>query len=81
MDIFITVYNPDFLAYLLPKSKFLSLSFGEKVAEDKMAATVAGRFGIDTFGIGEDSGQPVTSSYKPPFKFNGEIEEVVITID
>ena len=54
---------------------------GEKVAADKMAATVAGRFGIDTFGIGEDSGQPVTSGYKPPFKFTGEIEKVVITID
>ena len=54
---------------------------GEKVAEDKMAATVGGRFGIDTFGIGEDSGQPVTSSYKPPFKFTGEIEQVVIRID
>ncbi|CAB1055540.1 hypothetical protein D1BOALGB6SA_273 [Olavius sp. associated proteobacterium Delta 1] len=24
MDILITVYNPNFLAYLLPKSKFLS---------------------------------------------------------
>lgn len=54
---------------------------GEKVAEDKMAATVGGRFGIDTFGIGEDSGQPVTSSYKPPFKFTGEIESVVVRID
>jgi len=24
VDIFITIYNPDFLAYLLPKNKFLS---------------------------------------------------------
>lgn len=54
---------------------------GEKVTEGKMAATVAGRFGIDTFGIGEDTGQPVTSSYKPPYKFTGEIEKVVISID
>ena len=51
---------------------------GKKVAEGKMAGTVAGRFGIDTFGIGEDSGQPVTGAYKPPFKFNGEIEKVSI---
>ncbi|WP_343124701.1 arylsulfatase [Rubritalea squalenifaciens] len=53
---------------------------GEKVAEGKMEATVGGRFGIDTFGIGEDSGQPVNLKYKPPFKFNGEIEKVVIKI-
>jgi hypothetical protein len=37
--------------------------------------TVAGRFGIDTFGVGEDSGQPVTFDFKPPFAFNGEIKE------
>jgi arylsulfatase len=53
---------------------------GTKVAEGKMKATVAGRFGIDTFGIGEDSGQPVTSAYKAPFKFTGEIEKVVVEI-
>jgi arylsulfatase A-like enzyme len=53
---------------------------GKSVAEAKMAATVAGRFGIDTFGIGEDSGQPVTDAYKSPFKFNGEIEKVTITV-
>jgi N-sulphoglucosamine sulphohydrolase, C-terminal len=51
---------------------------GTKVAEGKMKATVAGRFGIDTFGIGEDTGQPVTSDYQPPFKFTGEIEKVQI---
>ncbi|MFN3150519.1 arylsulfatase [Bremerella sp.] len=53
---------------------------GEKVAEAKMEKTVAGRFGIDTFGIGEDTGQPVTSAYQPPFKFTGEIEKVVVEI-
>lgn len=45
-----------------------------------MKATVGGRFEIDTFGIGEDSGQPVTPDYKAPFKFNGEIERVVIAV-
>jgi arylsulfatase A-like enzyme len=53
---------------------------GEKVAEGEMPATVAGRFGIDTFGIGEDSGQPVTLDYKPPFAFTGEIEKVVVDV-
>ena len=53
---------------------------GRKVGEGKMPATVASRFGIDTFGIGEDSGQPVTFNYQPPFRFNGTIEKVVIDL-
>jgi len=53
---------------------------GEKVAESEMKATVAGRFGIDTFGIGEDTGQPVTTAYTPPFAFNGEIRQVQVRI-
>jgi arylsulfatase len=53
---------------------------GKPVGEAKMSATVAGRFGIDTFGIGEDTGQPVTNAYKAPFKFTGRIEKVVINV-
>lgn len=53
---------------------------GKQVAEGEMAATVGGRFGIDTFGVGEDTGQPVTSAYKAPFRFNGELEKVVVEI-
>ncbi|MBT8469352.1 MAG: sulfatase-like hydrolase/transferase [Myxococcales bacterium] len=53
---------------------------GKTVAEQTMQATVPGRFGIDTFGVGEDSGQPVTFEYKAPFRFTGEIEQVSITI-
>ena len=53
---------------------------GKKVAEASMEATVGGRFGIDTFGIGEDSGQPVTHHYKPPFKFNGTIDKVIVEV-
>ena len=52
---------------------------GEEVASGEMEATVGGRFGIDTFGIGEDTGQPVTSEYKPPYPFTGEIKKVVIS--
>jgi arylsulfatase A-like enzyme len=53
---------------------------GKSVSTGKMEATVGGRFGVDTFGIGEDSGQPVTFAYKPPFRFTGEIEKVTITM-
>ncbi len=53
---------------------------GTEVATGSMESTVAGRFGIDAFGIGEDSGQPVTSAYEPPFKFTGGIESVVVEV-
>ncbi|MFG0289159.1 MAG: arylsulfatase [Rhodopirellula sp. JB044] len=54
---------------------------GETVGQGTMDATVAGRFGIDTFGIGEDSGQPVTNDYQAPFKFNDKIKTVTIEIN
>lgn len=53
---------------------------GSAVATGTMESTVAGRFGIDTFGIGEDTGQPVTAAYTPPFAFTGEIESVVVEV-
>ena len=53
---------------------------GEQVAIGEIPATVAARFGVDTFDIGQDSGQPVTFDYKPPFKFTGDIEKVVIDL-
>ena len=59
-------------------ANFIVLVNDEKVAEGLMEANVARRFSIDTFGIGEDSGQPVTPNYKAPFKFTGKIEKVVI---
>lgn len=43
-----------------------------------MEATVGGRLGIDTFGIGEDTGEPVTVNYETPFAFTGQIKKVVI---
>ncbi len=52
----------------------------KKVGEDRIEHTVPGRFGIDTFGIGEDSGSPVTHAYKPPFAFQGIIIEVNIKL-
>jgi arylsulfatase len=53
---------------------------GAEVGRGHCDETVAGRFGIDTFGIGEDTGQPVTPDYKPPFTFNGTIDKVTITV-
>ncbi|MEJ8853098.1 arylsulfatase [Variovorax robiniae] len=53
---------------------------GETVGTGSMEATVGGRFGIDTFGVGEDTGQPVTPAYKAPFKFNGDIQQVTVDI-
>ncbi len=52
----------------------------EKVGEARVEQTVAGRYGIDTFGIGEDSGSPVSKNYQPPAKFQGTIVEVNINL-
>ncbi len=53
----------------------------EEAGSVRIDRTVAGRFGIDTFGIGEDSGSPVADSYDPPFPFTGKISEVVIDLE
>ncbi len=42
--------------------------------------TVAARFGLDTFGVGEDSGSPVVNTYQPPFPFTGSIDKVEIDL-
>jgi arylsulfatase len=52
----------------------------EKVGEGRLEATVPARFGIDTFGIGEDSGSHVTHNYKAPNEFQGHIVEVNIEL-
>jgi arylsulfatase A-like enzyme len=49
---------------------------GKKAGEGRIPNTVAGRFGIDTFGIGEDTGAPVSNTYKTPYAFTGKIERV-----
>ena len=50
------------------------------VGKARIERTVAGHFGIDTFGVGCDTGSPVYNAYKPPFAFTGEIEEVDILL-
>jgi hypothetical protein len=52
----------------------------KKVGEGRIDKTVAGRFGLDTFGVGIDTGAPVSNTYKPPFAFNGEVKEVTIDL-
>lgn len=52
----------------------------KEAANGDIPATIPGRFGLDTFGIGEDTGSPVTRNYQVPFKFQGKIEEVNINL-
>lgn len=53
---------------------------GKEVGRKRIENTVAGRFGIDTFGVGSDTGSPVSDTYKPPFPFTGKIERVDIEL-
>jgi hypothetical protein len=52
---------------------------GKEVGRARIANTVAGRFEIDTFGIG-DTGSPVSNAYAPPFPFAGQIKHVDIEL-
>lgn len=52
----------------------------KEVGRKRLERTVAGRFGIDTFGVGCDTGSPVCKEYKPPFPFTGVIEKVNILL-
>ncbi|MGX1811977.1 arylsulfatase [Nocardia sp. NPDC055321] len=49
-------------------------------ARDRIEHTVPGRFGIDTFNIGRDTGSPVSPQYPMPFAFTGTIRQVDIVI-
>ena len=53
---------------------------GKAVGRARIANTVAGRFGIDTFGVGSDTGSPVSNTYTPPFPFTGQIKRVDIEL-
>ena len=52
----------------------------KELAKGRVEMTVAGSFGIDMFGIGEDSGAPVVDSDKRRFRFTGIIEKVTIDL-
>jgi arylsulfatase len=53
---------------------------GEEVGRARIANTVAGRFGIDTFGLGSDTGSPVSDTYRKPFAFTGTIKRLDIEL-
>lgn len=53
---------------------------GKKVGEGRIEKAVPGRFGIDTFGVGVDTGSPVSNSYELPFAFNGQIEKLEVEL-
>jgi len=53
---------------------------GKEVGRARIANTVAGRFGIDTFGVGSDTGAPVADTYEAPFPFAGKIKRVEIEL-
>ncbi len=53
---------------------------GVEVARGRIEHTVAGRFGIDTFGVGRDTGSAVSRDYTAPFAFAGRIARVDITL-
>jgi arylsulfatase len=53
---------------------------GKEVGRAHINNTVAGRFGIDTFGVGSDTGSPVAKAYKLPFAFTGTIKRVDIVL-
>jgi hypothetical protein len=53
---------------------------GKEGGRKRIERTVPGRFGIDTFGVGCDTGSPVCNDYKSPFAFTGVIEKVEILL-
>jgi len=53
---------------------------GKEVGRARIENTVAGRFGIDTFGVGSDTGSPVGKSYKTPFRFTGKVLRVDVVL-
>lgn len=55
---------------------------GKQVAQQRIEKTVFNRFTLDeTFDVGEDTGTPVNLDYDVPFKFNGKIDKIVITLE
>ena len=54
---------------------------GKEVAKGRIEKTILGRFSADeTFDTGEDTGSPVSDSYKAPFRFGGTIKKIEIDL-
>ena len=55
---------------------------GKPVAEGRIERTIPIRVTLDeSLDIGEDTGTPVTTSYDVPFRFEGDIDRVVIDLE
>ncbi len=54
---------------------------GKTVATGRINRTLGYRLSIDeTLDCGEDTGTPVSEDYQTPFKFTGEIKQVVVSL-
>jgi arylsulfatase A-like enzyme len=54
---------------------------GKEVARGRIDATMPARFSLDeSFDVGEDAGTPVSEDYDVPFKFAGQIDNVVVNL-
>jgi arylsulfatase len=54
---------------------------GKPVAEGNVDRTLGNRYALDAgFDVGEATGSAVTDDYRPPFRFTGELERVVVTL-
>src|SRR5262249_4116375 len=52
-----------------------------EVAKGRIDKTILGRFSADeTFDTGEDTGSPVSDTYKSPFRFGGKIKKIEIDL-
>jgi arylsulfatase len=53
----------------------------KEAAKGRIEKTIPGRFSADeTFDTGEDSGSPVSDTYKAPFRFGGTIKKIEINL-
>ncbi|MEH1768852.1 MAG: arylsulfatase [Nostoc sp.] len=53
----------------------------KQVAEGRIAKTIAFRWALDeTFDVGRDTGTPVVETYKVPFAFTGNLQQVTLDI-
>ena len=54
---------------------------GRKVGEARLARTVPVQYALaEGLDIGEESSSPIDFTYKPPFKFTGKIDKVVVEL-
>ena len=54
---------------------------GQKVGEGRIEQTQGITLGLGgTLDIGEDTGSPVDDAYTPPFRFNGQIQQVTVDL-